>query len=109
MKKTFEQAHELFKAEMLTKYDSDGNGELSEAEREEAREAEKQDMVDRFDEDGSGELEGEERKKAGDWMLQNRPFRLMHHLKGKHGCKKGDKKDGERKGRGERKEKRGEG
>jgi hypothetical protein len=54
-------------------------------------------MVDLFDEDGSGELEGEERKKAGEWMMENRPFRLMHYLKGKHGnkgdCKKGEKKE----------------
>ncbi len=99
MKEKYKAAHEEFKAEMLEKYDADGDGELSEDERKEARAAEKQEILEMFDEDGSGELEGEERGKAGEWMMENRPFHLMHHMKHRHGgCHKGDKKpDGEKK------------
>ena len=99
---------DAFKAEMLTKYDADGDGKLSDDERKTAHETEKQELLEKYDADGNGELEGEERKQAGEWMRENRPFHLMHHGQHKRGHKgcKGKKRDGEKrdgKGEGERK------
>ena len=89
MKKAYKASHEAFKAEMIKEYDNDGDGELSDDERKEARESEKQNVLDMFDKDGNGELNGAEREKAGEWMLENRPFRLMHLLRGERGGKRG--------------------
>jgi len=107
--------HEERKAEFLEKYDTDGDGELSDAEKgafkeeqKEAHEAFKSEMLQKYDEkaellrnfdaDNSGELEGAEREAAGDWLRENRPF---FHGKGPRGkksshkgeCKKGDKQE----------------
>ena len=78
------EAYEAFKAEMVKLYDADGDGKLSEEERQTARDKEKEKMLEKFDKDGDGELNKEERQAAFDDMLENRPFRIMHHMMRKH-------------------------
>jgi Ca2+-binding EF-hand superfamily protein len=52
------------KADMLKKYDTDGDGKLSRDEWKAARKAHHDDMVKKYDTDGDGKLSRDERKKA---------------------------------------------
>ena len=76
-------AHEARKAERIAKYDTDGDGELSDAEKQAARDARKAEMLEKFDADGDGELSKEERKAARDEMGGRPP-------RGGKGPKKGE-------------------
>jgi len=58
------------RGEMLEKFDSDGNGELSAEERKEARTAMRQHFLGKHDTDGDGELSEVERKAAKAAMRQ---------------------------------------
>ncbi|MDE0840352.1 MAG: EF-hand domain-containing protein [Kiritimatiellae bacterium] len=64
------------KAEMLEKFDKDGNGELSESEREVAHKAMKakhrEHMKKRFDKDGDGELNADEQAALDARMAEGR-------------------------------------
>jgi hypothetical protein len=50
--------------EIVKKFDKDGDGKLSEEEREAAKESLKKEMLTKFDKDGDGELSDEEREAA---------------------------------------------
>ena len=52
------------KAELIQKFDADGDGELNEEERGNAREAMKAEMLAKYDTDGDGELSKEEKTAA---------------------------------------------
>lgn len=52
------------KAEILKKFDKDGDGELSKEERKTAFEAKKEEFMDKFDTDGDGTLSDEEKEAA---------------------------------------------
>ncbi|MGJ8671399.1 hypothetical protein [Rubritalea sp.] len=73
---------------MLEKFDADGDGELSEAERETAkaaRDAHREEILSKYDADGDGKLSKEERQTAEDAGEKLPPH-------GKKGGKKGGKK-----------------
>ena len=54
--------------EVIEKYDTDGDGKLSEEERKAAREARRAKILEEFDTDGDGKLSGEEKKAAREAM-----------------------------------------
>ena len=60
-KKRGEKGKANHRAEMMKKFDKDGDGELSKEEREAARAGFRAKMVEKFDKDGDGELSAEER------------------------------------------------
>lgn len=76
-------------AEFMEQFDTDGDGTLSETEREAAKQAKKgesrrqggrndeirQKMLERFDADGDGKLTGDERQQAREAMQQKRMLR----------------------------------
>jgi Ca2+-binding EF-hand superfamily protein len=75
------ERHEAFRRHMLERFDTDGDGTLSEAERAEARafaQQKKAELVEQFDADGDGRLTGEERRAAGGHV------REMHQLDANH-------------------------
>ncbi len=57
-------ARESRRLKRLEKYDRDGDGRLSDRERATARKAHRQQRLERFDADGDGELSREERRAA---------------------------------------------
>ncbi len=85
-------AHEAHKAEMMEKYDTNGDGELSDEEKKAAHDARKAKFMEKFDKDGDGELSDDEKKAARKAMGGRKGHGHGHHKGGK--CKKGDKKDG---------------
>jgi len=66
--------------QLIEKFDTDGDGKLSDEEKEAAREARKAEFLKKFDKDGDGELSPEERKAAGEAM-RNRGRRRPSHGK----------------------------
>ncbi|WOO43230.1 hypothetical protein [Rubellicoccus peritrichatus] len=76
-------------ADFMEQFDTDGDGTISEAERESARETMKsegrrpggrqgqirQKMIEKFDADGDGKLTGDERKQAREAIRQQRQLR----------------------------------
>lgn len=60
----------LGRTEMLARFDTDGDGELSAAEREAAHEAHKAELLERFDADGDGVLSDEEHQTARETIRQ---------------------------------------
>ena len=82
------------KAELLKKFDKDGDGKLSEEEREAAKAARKAMILEKFDKDGDGELNEEERKAARAEMGPKRG-------KGPKGKGKGKGKGPKGKGKGD--------
>ena len=82
-------ARAAHKAEFMEKHDTDGDGELSDDEKKAAREARKAKFMEKFDKDGDGELSDEEKKAAREAMGGRRKH---GHKGGKRG--KGDKKEG---------------
>jgi Ca2+-binding EF-hand superfamily protein len=57
---------------MLERFDTDGDGQLSEDERAEARASMRERMLDRFDANGNGELDDDERAVARQEMRRRR-------------------------------------
>tara|TARA_R110002096_G_scaffold247936_2_gene440350 strand:- start:32721 stop:33128 length:408 start_codon:yes stop_codon:yes gene_type:complete len=57
-------ARETFKAKRMERIDTDGNGEISKSERAAVKEKRKAKIVKRFDTDGDGELNERERESA---------------------------------------------
>jgi hypothetical protein len=55
-------------AEIIAKFDKDGDGKLSEDERKAMMEERKKEMIAKFDKDGDGELNEEEKKAAREAM-----------------------------------------
>ena len=66
--------------QLIEKFDTDGDGKLSDEEKEAAREARKAEFLKKFDKDGDGELSPEERKAAGE-AIRNRGRRRPSHGK----------------------------
>ena len=66
--------------QLIEKFDTDGDGKLSDEEKEAAREARKAEFLKKFDKDGDGELSPEERKAAGE-AIRNRVSRRPAHGK----------------------------
>ena len=63
------------RAEMMKKFDKDGDGKLNEEERAALREEgqkRRKEIIVKFDKDGDGKLNEEERKAAGAEMRKNR-------------------------------------
>lgn len=81
-KKRFSEKSQELRNELVTKYDKDGDGKLSEKERGDAHAAEKHELLERFDVNGDGDLSGEERRAAFDAMLEDEPYRLLHMMIG---------------------------
>ncbi len=65
---------------LLEKYDADGDGVLSEQEKETLREARRQARLERFDTDGDGVLSDEEKSAARDAMKEHLAERRQHML-----------------------------
>ena len=57
-------ARETWKAKRLEKYDTDGDGQISDEERMAAREAWKAKRLEKYDTDGDGQISDEEREAA---------------------------------------------
>ena len=57
-------------AEILQKFDTDGDGKLSDEEKEKIEEIQKAEMLEKFDQDGDGTLSVEERQAARQGMLE---------------------------------------
>lgn len=72
------------KAELLKRFDKDGDGQLSKDEKkamhEELKKEREAELLKKFDKDGDGKLSPEEKKAAEEWLKEHH-----HH-------KKGDKK-----------------
>ena len=71
------------RADFMKKYDLDGNGELSDDERNAMREAFRKRSIERFDKDGDGKLSEEERQamrrdRGGMWAAATERWRLQH-------------------------------
>ena len=66
--------------QLIEKFDTDGDGKLSDEEKQAAREARKAEFLKKFDKDGDGELSPEERKAAGE-AIRNRVGRRPAHGK----------------------------
>ena len=60
------------RAAILDRFDLDGDGELSRAEREAARNKRRQNVLDEFDADGDGQLSDDERTAAREARAQRR-------------------------------------
>lgn len=58
--------------EILKEFDKDGDGKLSQEERQAAREARQKAMLEKFDADGDGKLSEDERKKMQETVRAER-------------------------------------
>lgn len=58
------EAFEKHRAERIARFDTDGDGELNDTEREKARQEFHAKMLERFDTDGDGQLSEDERRAA---------------------------------------------
>ena len=71
------------RAGFMEKYDTDGDGEFSEDERNAMRQAFRKRALDKYDKDGDGELSAEERRamrrdRGGMWAAATERWRLQH-------------------------------
>lgn len=72
-------------AEVLTKFDTDGDGKLSPDEAKAMREARQAEMLKKYDKDGDGKLSGEERKAMQAEMEAKRAAMLEKYDANKNG------------------------
>ncbi|MBL7219195.1 MAG: hypothetical protein ISS69_03700 [Phycisphaerae bacterium] len=71
------------RADFMDKYDTDGDGQLSEEERNAMREAFRKRAIGKYDKDGDGKLSEEERRamrkdRGGMWAAATERWRLQH-------------------------------
>lgn len=87
------------RAELIAKYDRDGDGELSPEERRAAMEDLRAKMVAEFDADGDGELSPEERRNAVQTMRARGEWPLFPG-QARRAARRGGDGDGPARGRG---------
>jgi len=71
------------RADFMKKYDTDGDGKLSDDERKAMREAFRKRSIEKYDKDGDGKLSEEERRamrrdRGGMWAAATERWRLQH-------------------------------
>lgn len=76
---TWRKKAEERRAELVEKYDTDGDGQLSAAEKQAAREAIRAKQIEKYDTDGDGELSREERRAA--WKARRKKWILRRYDK----------------------------
>lgn len=90
--KTAQPTRKAARQELIKKYDKDGDGKLSKAEKKALQKDRRAEMVKRFDTDGDGKLSNSERETMRETLKKNKDNKGKKARKAKKAQKKTGKK-----------------